>query len=135
MHTYILLIKVNDSIIKVGSLGYVRFDEGYYIYVGSARKGLYARLSRHLRKDKKLFWHIDYLTYHYKPMLIGLSNIDECKLARMIASNANAIDGFGASDCSCYSHLFHLKQLYECIAMLKRLCIDMRGVGFEPTNP
>jgi len=60
--SYILLIKLlKDSEIKVGSLGTISFKKGFYVYVGSAMGGLEQRINRHLRKNKKTFWHIDYL--------------------------------------------------------------------------
>ena len=47
--------------IFVGKLGYIHFPGAFYAYVGSAMNGLEARLSHHLRKEKKPHWHIDYL--------------------------------------------------------------------------
>jgi len=40
----------------------INFEEGYYYYVGSAQKNFYHRVKRHLRKEKKIHWHIDHLT-------------------------------------------------------------------------
>jgi len=60
--TYILVINISEDLeIKIGQLGEVFFKEGDYIYIGSAKACLDARLRRHLRKDKKTYWHIDYL--------------------------------------------------------------------------
>lgn len=50
--------------ITVGALGEFLFKPGYYIYVGSAQGGLDQRVSRHLKQDKNLHWHIDYLLQH-----------------------------------------------------------------------
>ena len=47
--------------IFVGKLGYIHFPGAFYAYVGSAMNGLEARLSHHLRTEKKPHWHIDYL--------------------------------------------------------------------------
>ena len=47
--------------LKVGKKYNIDFNRGYYIYIGSALNGIECRVSRHLRNDKKLFWHIDYL--------------------------------------------------------------------------
>lgn len=59
---YFLVIHMpRESYIEVGSLGRLHFAPGYYIYVGSALGGLDQRVSRHLRDDKTLRWHIDYL--------------------------------------------------------------------------
>jgi len=40
----------------------ITFPPGYYVYFGSAHGGLSARVSRHLKREKRLHWHIDYLT-------------------------------------------------------------------------
>ncbi|MGZ7049923.1 MAG: GIY-YIG nuclease family protein, partial [Methanobacterium sp.] len=62
MATYCLLINLNvDSEISVGKLGKLNFKKGFYVYVGSALNSIDARIKRHLKNDKKLFWHIDYL--------------------------------------------------------------------------
>ena len=43
--------------------GDVVFNPGYYFYCGSAHGsgGLKSRITRHLTKSSKKFWHIDYL--------------------------------------------------------------------------
>lgn len=47
--------------IMVGRLGVYDFPVGRYIYTGSARRNLEARIKRHLRCDKRLHWRVDYL--------------------------------------------------------------------------
>ena len=46
---------------EVGVLGPVAFPKGFYAYCGSAMVGLAARINRHLRRKKKVRWHVDYL--------------------------------------------------------------------------
>jgi hypothetical protein len=59
---YILLIFLPEQqSTRVGSLGEIDFVPGWSAYVGSAMRGLRSRISRHLKRDKKIFWHIDYL--------------------------------------------------------------------------
>jgi Uri superfamily endonuclease len=59
---YQLLIHLPENVsIAIGKKERWEFPKGYYIYTGSARNGLEKRVERHLRKDKKHFWHIDYL--------------------------------------------------------------------------
>lgn len=48
--------------IKIGRFPETYFEPGYYVYVGRTRRGLKARIQRHLKKNKKTFRHIDYLT-------------------------------------------------------------------------
>ncbi len=101
--------------IKIGKLGMYDFPKGYYRYTGSAAKGLQARVSRHLSKNKKKHWHIDYLLEYARVVdarLLYNPNISECEL------NINDINedtfvivkGFGSSDCRCDSHLIYLNK-------------------------
>ncbi|MFP4456200.1 MAG: GIY-YIG nuclease family protein [Clostridia bacterium] len=102
--------------VKVGKLGSFTFVKGSYIYTGSAKSGLQARVSRHLSKRKKMHWHLDYFLRHAfvtKAHLYYEPKLTECMLNKKTSeSYTNAIfpvKGFGASDCNCYSHLIYLK--------------------------
>ena len=97
--------------IQVGRLGRFRFEPGTYCYVGSAQRGLTARLERHARPLKPKRWHVDYLAVHARfvqaLVLPATGKAQECETARALARQyATPVPGFGASDCSCYSHLF-----------------------------
>ena len=96
--------------VRVGSLGQCRFARGWYLYVGSAQRGLDARLRRHARKDKPLHWHIDYLSAEAEmigAILLPGRKQRECELARQLARRFDLpIPRFGASDCRCAGHLF-----------------------------
>ena len=112
--TYILLIELDQpQIITAGKRGAVHLPAGLYAYVGSAHGpgGLRARLRRHARPDKRLHWHVDYLLA--SACLNGaLFRVDparlECSWAAFVSQRAQAVPDFGASDCRCDSHLFHL---------------------------
>ena len=110
-----MFLPINKEI-KVGKLGSFIFKKGYYIYIGSAKNGLQARVSRHLSKRKKMHWHIDYfLKYAFvtKALLQYEPDLTECILNKKIFNSyTNAIypvKGFGASDCKCISHLMFLE--------------------------
>ena len=115
--SYIILIENKKRTrIKVGSLGNIIFHRGFYVYVGSAMRGLQARMERHMGKTKKTFWHIDYLlknrntairSVYYKPS----KKKEECEIAEKISQYGTPVPGFGCSDCSCESHLFRLRDL------------------------
>ena len=107
--SYSLFMRVEKpQIITVGRLGRFEFIPGNYIYSGSARRNLLARVNRHLRKQKKIRWHIDYLLSAptVDVVKVVVSTILECEL---VAAGGGAIivPGFGASDCrlGCGSHL------------------------------
>ncbi|NLI73880.1 MAG: GIY-YIG nuclease family protein [Euryarchaeota archaeon] len=114
---YLLLIHLNEICsLTVGALGVIDFSEGIYVYIGSAMGGLDQRISRHLRKKKKIHWHIDYLLELADniDVLLAPSPIKlECELALIIAAmpSSIAIKGFGCSDCGCNSHLFHISDM------------------------
>ena len=95
--------------VGVGALGQCRFDPGTYIYIGSARRNLRARLERHLGlRPRHPHWHIDYLLDAPGVDIDGVETfaLEECVLA---ACSPGAIvhPGFGSSDCTrgCGSHL------------------------------
>lgn len=93
---------------EVGALGSWSFAPGSYYYMGSARNGVRNRLERHLNNTDTRHWHIDYLRLEMEIEHAFVSGIPECELARCIHSLPNMeqpVPDFGASDCSCESHL------------------------------
>jgi sugar fermentation stimulation protein A len=99
--------------LAIGSLGNIRFEKGWYVYVGSARHGLSLRLACHERRinGKTLRWHIDFLRVAARTTRafpIQTCKDLECTLARDTKSISDGmVPGFGCSDCSCpLSHLF-----------------------------
>lgn len=110
--TYQLYIQlIGPSRIVVGRLGCFDFAPGRYVYTGSAKRSLEARLRRHLSRDKVLRWHIDYLLACPKASIIEIkrSNQPECAQNQQIYGQI-PVAGFGASDCraGCGSHLKYL---------------------------
>ena len=110
--TYQLRIRVEQPLrLSVGSLGEFDFPAGTYVYTGSARRHFEARIARHLRKEKALRWHIDYLLTAPGVVVTDVVRSDsaECALNQATAG-AMPVPGFGASDCKhgCGSHLKYL---------------------------
>ena len=107
---YLLLIELlQDVIITVGSLKDVHFPLGYYAYVGSAMGGLSARVQRHLRREKKRHWHIDYLLEQAPAsgaLIVETQDKMECTIAQALSRRFREVSRFGSSDCTCMSHLF-----------------------------
>jgi Uri superfamily endonuclease len=97
--------------IEVGRLGRFTLEAGRYVYTGSARRGLEARIRRHLSANKKPHWHIDYLLAHPAAQVVAVrrSRTGECRLNQR-AGGSVPVHGFGASDCraGCGSHLRYL---------------------------
>ena len=113
MATYILFIKINKDLkIKVGSLGILKFRKGIYAYVGSAKKNWKSRIKRHFSKNKKIHWHIDYLTSNkfVNPYAVYIiEKNEESKIASLMLKYGEPIIDFGSSDTKDISHLFKLK--------------------------
>lgn len=107
--SYQLHIRVARPLqLRVGALGELHFPPGRYLYTGSARRNLQARVARHLRRDKTLRWHIDYLLAHPAVTVerVETGSIGECAWNRGSAGEVLQ-HGFGASDCraGCGAHL------------------------------
>jgi sugar fermentation stimulation protein A len=101
----------NSQRICVGRLGRFYFPNGLYFYVGSAQRGLSARINRHGRRGKPLQWHIDYLSCRAKMLgaiVVAGPRKRECELAGELASMYELlVPNFGSSDCRCGGHLFY----------------------------
>jgi Uri superfamily endonuclease len=113
---YVLMARVSRlQTCRIGRLGEFAIPAGFYAYVGSAHGpgGLAARVGRHLRVDKRLHWHIDYLL----PAIVieevwGAVSARrlECEWAGQLLRSRqarSAIPRFGASDCGCPTHLIY----------------------------
>lgn len=114
--TYCLILHNRGCRASVGSLGEVSFPRGWYVYVGSAQgPGGLLRVKRHMqvasRKNISPRWHIDYLLLHPDVSLSAVACAEsrdrqtECAIASVLGGKP--VNGFGASDCSCRSHLFY----------------------------
>jgi Uri superfamily endonuclease len=103
--------------IPVGRLGTHHFPPGYYIYAGSALRGLNSRLKHHLKTEKPLHWHIDYLLLQINVIQIWYSLSKErleCTWNEILAQLPGAaphIPGFGSSDCRCRTHLTYFSTM------------------------
>ncbi len=118
--TYCLIINQKEkSTIKVGALGKIDIDDGFYVYIGSAMNSLTGRIKRHLSDDKKLHWHIDYLLKDKNSKIVDviftISSKDiECNLSQFIKNEStNEVNQFGSSDCNCNSHLYYFESLFD----------------------
>ena len=114
--TYLLrIVLLSDRNLEIGSLGKLHFPVGTYCYAGSAMNGLDQRIGRHLSREKKIRWHIDYLTLSADSVAAYLSEspgeIGECRMAELMKKAGwTPVKGFGCSDCRCQSHLFRVTE-------------------------
>ncbi len=107
---YFLLIRLDRSVrIPVGALGEVEFPKGYCLYVGSAQRNMKKRIERHLRREKRKRWHIDYLlevAEVVEHMAFPLPKSCEEEIAMKLEEKFRFVRGFGSSDSRAKSHLF-----------------------------
>ncbi len=111
---YVLKINLPESTtLKVGSKGNYFFPAGTYVYIGSAKNNLNARIKRHKSKIKKLHWHIDYFLQCSEIINVKkfeTPDFSECDLAQKYEEKGTIImPGFGSSDCNCKTHLFKVE--------------------------
>jgi Uri superfamily endonuclease len=111
---YVLIVRVIKGVnVDIGALGRKTFAKGLYAYVGSAQTNLEQRVKRHLKREKLMFWHIDYLLADDAAEIVKVlykqgDKTEECKTANRLGENGTPIAGFGCSDCHCKSHLFQI---------------------------
>ena len=116
--SYCLLFEVDSDLkVKVRNGRNFQIKRGIYIYCGSAfgGGGVKRRVLRHLKRDKKEHWHIDFLTTRDETEFIGFWIFEgkrcECEIAGKISNFGEAVKGFGSTDCRCESHLFKVEDL------------------------
>lgn len=147
--TYALVIALErEAIIAIGKLGEFTFPAGYYIYLGSALGGLYTRVGRHLKREKRFHWHIDYLVHLAEVVAVWYAlEGDErswrgqkqkleclwCQVACSMPQGQILIPGFGSSDCHCPAHLIYFPQppSFE----LFRRMLEKRGYWVQMASP
>jgi Uri superfamily endonuclease len=124
---YILIIQLSsDAAVQVGALGKLIFKKGLYAYVGSAQNNLEQRVRRHLTKEKRKFWHIDYLLDNDVAKVTAVfhkeaDKTEECTVAKAIGKKGEAAVGFGSSDCNCKSHLYRIE---DCGFLQEFMCAN-----------
>ena len=116
--TYALILSCGtNACIQVGRLGMMQLQHGYYVYVGSplGPGGLRARIAHHQKLATRPHWHIDYLRAHTRLQSVWLNydvrrhEHEWSRALRTVKEATIPFLGFGASDCSCPSHLYYFK--------------------------
>lgn len=111
--TYQLVVELAHATrIRVGRLGTTTFPAGTYIYTGSARRGVEARVRRHLAQRGRMHWHIDYLLASAQARVVEVRAFTdpECVVNQRTRGEIVLL-GFGASDCraGCGAHLKRMR--------------------------
>jgi len=116
--SYVLILEnKNNFTMKIGKIGNILFKKGYYLYTGSALNSLEKRIKRHFSRNKKIFWHIDYIVpYKMKIKKVYLIRHnkeirkEEELASKFLKISDSYIKGFGATDSKIISHLFYFKE-------------------------
>ncbi len=129
--TYVLIVEVKKPLkIRVGALGKMRFESGMYAYVGSAMSSLSKRIKRHLKKMKKLHWHVDYLTssedVEIKGVYVFYAKKREEEISMKFSQRYTGVNGFGASDMKRVN-----SNLYIVDDEVNDFILSLGGVKFE----
>jgi Uri superfamily endonuclease len=113
--TYALLLSSSATCpLQIGRLGQCCVRPGFYVYVGSAcgPGGVRARVSHHQKPAIRPHWHIDYLRtvtrlediwYVYGAVRWEHVWAD---IVQHLCGASVPLRRFGASDCTCASHLY-----------------------------
>ncbi|MBN1429959.1 MAG: GIY-YIG nuclease family protein [Anaerolineae bacterium] len=126
--TYILILHlIEPAVLTIGKLGVFDFPSGWYAYVGSAFNsgGLRGRLKHHFAPVTKPHWHIDYLRaaaivcevwYRVSKTVYEHQWAD---MLRVVPGAAIPCPRFGASDCTCETHLIYFAHKPEMAALCR----------------
>ena len=142
IYTLIIFLPV-ERLVEVGRLGAFRFRRGYYLYTGSAlgrgALSLDGRVARHLKKSKRLRWHIDHLLSLEEAQVKAVITVEteermECEVNKYLKECMNAevpVPGFGSSDChgGCGSHLLFLGDRDDPSREVAQLYYEKTGIA------
>ncbi|MCD6428991.1 MAG: GIY-YIG nuclease family protein [Desulfurococcales archaeon] len=128
--SYVLVISILKGIsANIKSLGTVTFKPGTYIYIGSANvKNPLARVLRHFKKNKKIKWHIDYLTAAPETRIMtaivcyGLTEEAIYDIVSRLVFVSAAAKRFGSTDRRKHlTHLFKISRKYYLLHLINEL--------------
>lgn len=109
-------------------------DRGLYLYTGSASgrgsTSLEGRIRRHLRREKKEFWHVDrilaYESAHVVSVIYAVTTSKaECRVNAALLKHTNILapfKGLGSSDCRCESHFLEARESLRSLRQGVRSC-------------
>lgn len=117
-------------------------DRGLYFYTGSGSgrgsTSLEGRIGRHLRREKKEFWHVDRIlackSAHVVSVVYAVrTKKAECRVNAALLEHTNVrapFKGIGSSDCRCESHFLEARGSLRLLRQKVRACYS--ALGFRP---
>jgi Uri superfamily endonuclease len=130
--SYVLILENEEACdIKVGNLGVLKFERGFYAYIGSmfGPGGLEARIRRYFVGGRK-HWHIDYILDHMEIVKVFVSPDKDYEsiIANIGVKRFNYVKRFGCSDKkNDISHLLYFRERVEVNAFIKII----KSFGFK----
>jgi Uri superfamily endonuclease len=118
--SYLLLLRLDQKV----SIKHWTIEAGIYVYVGSAMGDLSARVARHLRKNKRKHWHIDYLLEHAKVLSVVMLPSErrlEEEISSALSKKFDGPEGFGSSDLKVKTNLYKLNDLNEFFKIVEEM--------------
>jgi Uri superfamily endonuclease len=118
--SYLLLLRLDQKV----SIKHWIIEAGIYVYVGSAMGDLSARVARHLRKNKRKHWHIDYLLEHAKVLSVVMLPSErrlEEEISSALSKKFDGPEGFGSSDLKVKTNLYKLNDLNEFFKIVEEM--------------
>lgn len=136
--SYCIIFNLKKEVkIRVKSGKEFNLPNGNYVYVGSAFNsgGIRSRVIRHLKKQKKAHWHLDFITTNdsFSPtkILIFPNQRIECSIASTISKVGKPVLGFGCSDCKCESHLFIINNINKVLKEIRKNYNNFKEIEAE----
>jgi len=133
--TYLLFLKVErDTFVKSKSKEWY-IKAGLYVYVGSAFNNLEKRIERHLKKEKKKHWHIDFLLEKAQVVkvlkIISDERLEE-RISKYFCQLYQVIPKFGSTDLKTCGNLFKIEDLDS---VEKKLTSFLKEFNVHKTEP
>lgn len=139
---YTLIIRFQDRCkASIGTHLSLVIEPGLYIYTGSAlgraSTSLEFRIRRHLRRDKREFWHIDRLLACSSAKVLSVVFAETTRKAECRVNAAFLRDskvkvpfrGIGSSDCRCVSHFLLSERSLRSLLRMARSCYSSLGLS------
>jgi len=139
---YAIIIRIEKNIKIELFKKNIDVKPGFYVYIGSAcgPGGLRARILRHLKRTKKIRWHIDKITSNINAKVIIIIYSDKVQgnsFERKVSSclfrkGLDYIEKFGSTDDKeNISHLFYSKYLDKLSLLLKECIMEITNNYIE----
>ena len=133
--TYALVLECQQTgTVRIGRLGVLELQPGFYVYVGSAfgPGGLASRIQHHRQVAARPHWHIDYLRPACDLVAVWFTTDStrcEHSWAKAVARLAGAgvpLPGLGSCDCKCETHLLYFDGVPSIKAFRQRVKASVR---------